>query len=315
MPPHTHYDNLKVSRTAPIEVIRASYKALAQKYHPDLNPNNSDAARVMTVLNLSYGVLSDPAKRAAHDAWIAEQEAAAAPSPPPSPPPPRSPSPPPTPAPPPRARQSAAPPAPAPAPVPAPQHAAIRLIQHVFNYWIIYLGLGVWIWYANTDHPIKATTTTSSATPSGIQTAKPAPKPAYVRPDRAPNGEPWPASNSYVGGYGDFARGGLSSLTVDNTQNDSDVFVKLVALDQGAPVPVRHFFIYRGSQFRAENIRAGNYDIRYRDMNSGQLSRSDPFELTETRTFDGTTFSNMTMTLYKVHNGNMQTHGLAESDF
>ncbi len=115
---HTHYDNLQVSRSASIEVIRASHEALAQKYHPDLNPDDSEAARVMTVLNLSYGVLSDPAKRAAHDAWIAEQELSAAPSP----------SPPPTGAPPPRARQSAAPPAPASVPVPQ-QAAKIRNAQ------------------------------------------------------------------------------------------------------------------------------------------------------------------------------------------
>ena len=36
----THYDNLKVARNAPPEVIRAAYKALAQKYHPDRNSNN-----------------------------------------------------------------------------------------------------------------------------------------------------------------------------------------------------------------------------------------------------------------------------------
>jgi hypothetical protein len=37
---HTHYDNLKVSRHAPQEVIRAAYKALSQKYHPDKNPGD-----------------------------------------------------------------------------------------------------------------------------------------------------------------------------------------------------------------------------------------------------------------------------------
>ena len=30
----THYDNLKVARNAPPEVIRAAYRVLAQKYHP-----------------------------------------------------------------------------------------------------------------------------------------------------------------------------------------------------------------------------------------------------------------------------------------
>jgi curved DNA-binding protein CbpA len=71
----THYDNLNVARNAPPEVIRAAYKALAQKFHPDKNPSNLDeAARIMTVINTSYEVLSDLSKRREHDLWIKEQE-------------------------------------------------------------------------------------------------------------------------------------------------------------------------------------------------------------------------------------------------
>jgi curved DNA-binding protein CbpA len=73
-PVHTHYDNLKVARTAPVEVIRAAYRALAKQYHPDQNPS-PDAARVMKLLNAAWDVLGDPAQRAQHDAWIASQEA------------------------------------------------------------------------------------------------------------------------------------------------------------------------------------------------------------------------------------------------
>ncbi len=71
---HTHYDNLKVARDAPQEVIRAAYKALSQRYHPDKNPGNAEAARIMRLVNTSYEVLIDPEKRRAHDAWIHEQE-------------------------------------------------------------------------------------------------------------------------------------------------------------------------------------------------------------------------------------------------
>lgn len=74
MPVHTHYDNLKVTRKAPLEVIRAAYRAMAQKYHPDMNPS-AGATEVMRILNEAWEVLRDPAKRAAHDSWIAEQEA------------------------------------------------------------------------------------------------------------------------------------------------------------------------------------------------------------------------------------------------
>ena len=70
----THYDNLKVSRDAPDAVIRAAYKALAQKYHPDKNPGDAQAARIMKIINQSYEVLSDSGSRARHDAWIISEE-------------------------------------------------------------------------------------------------------------------------------------------------------------------------------------------------------------------------------------------------
>jgi DnaJ-class molecular chaperone len=65
---HTHYDNLRVVRTAPPEIIRAAYKVLSQKYHPDRNPDNPEAARAMAIINRSYETLSDASKRKEHDA-------------------------------------------------------------------------------------------------------------------------------------------------------------------------------------------------------------------------------------------------------
>lgn len=71
---HTHYDNLKVARLAPQEVIRAAYKALSQKYHPDKNPGDEKAARIMAIVNSAYGTLADPQRRKEHDEWIAAEE-------------------------------------------------------------------------------------------------------------------------------------------------------------------------------------------------------------------------------------------------
>ncbi|WP_338618979.1 DnaJ domain-containing protein [Achromobacter sp. E1] len=72
---HTYYDNLKVARNAPDFVIRAAYKALSQQYHPDKHGGSAAAANAMRLINEAYAELSDPARRAAHDAWIAQQEA------------------------------------------------------------------------------------------------------------------------------------------------------------------------------------------------------------------------------------------------
>lgn len=70
---HTHYDNLKVTRNAPLEVIKAAYRAMAQKYHPDVNPLPG-TDNVMKLVNEAWTVLSDPIKRAEHDEWIKNQE-------------------------------------------------------------------------------------------------------------------------------------------------------------------------------------------------------------------------------------------------
>ncbi|MGE8160345.1 DnaJ domain-containing protein [Paraburkholderia sp. NPDC080076] len=66
---HTHYDNLRVSRNAPPEVIRAAYKALTQRYHPDKS-HSPDATRIMKILNEAYEVLSDSEKRRQYDESI-----------------------------------------------------------------------------------------------------------------------------------------------------------------------------------------------------------------------------------------------------
>ncbi len=72
----THYDCLKIARDAPIEVVRAAYRALSLKYHPDRNPGDAQAARHMALLNAAYEALSDPEKRREHDAWIRSVEPA-----------------------------------------------------------------------------------------------------------------------------------------------------------------------------------------------------------------------------------------------
>jgi DnaJ-class molecular chaperone len=72
---HTHYDNLKVARDAPPEVIRAAYKTLSQKFHPDRNPDKPNSTRTFQLISLAYEVLSNPVKRKAHDDWIAAEEA------------------------------------------------------------------------------------------------------------------------------------------------------------------------------------------------------------------------------------------------
>lgn len=70
-----HYERLKVSRDAPLEVIRAAYRALAAKHHPDrVSHTQPDAPHAdMAALNAAYQVLANPATRAAYDAELASE--------------------------------------------------------------------------------------------------------------------------------------------------------------------------------------------------------------------------------------------------
>lgn len=72
---HTHYDNLKVARDAPPEVIRAAYKTLCHKFHPDRHGGSAKATQAFQLVNSAYAVLSDPVRRLKHDEWIAKMEA------------------------------------------------------------------------------------------------------------------------------------------------------------------------------------------------------------------------------------------------
>ena len=77
----THYRNLRVSETASDKEIREAYRRLSKRYHPDFNPDNSEALRIMQMVNKAYAVLSDPDQRKRHDAWIAAQRQAKPPIP------------------------------------------------------------------------------------------------------------------------------------------------------------------------------------------------------------------------------------------
>lgn len=69
--PKTHYYNLQVAEDASPEVIKGAYKYLAQKWHPDRNPDNyAEAERITRLINEAYVVLSDPQLRKEHDQWI-----------------------------------------------------------------------------------------------------------------------------------------------------------------------------------------------------------------------------------------------------
>jgi curved DNA-binding protein CbpA len=68
MNPETdYYACLGVLPSAEDIIIRAAYRALAQRYHPDRNNGSADAKARMQQINEAYEILSDPGKRRAYD--------------------------------------------------------------------------------------------------------------------------------------------------------------------------------------------------------------------------------------------------------
>jgi len=64
-----YYETLGVSRSAVENDIKASYRKLAMKYHPDKNPGNKEAEEKFKEASEAYEVLRDPQKRAIYDQY------------------------------------------------------------------------------------------------------------------------------------------------------------------------------------------------------------------------------------------------------
>ncbi len=302
----THYDNLKVARDAPPEVIRAAYKTLSQRYHPDRNPGDQDSARIMAVLNQAYEVLSDPHKRQLHDEWIQRTEEKAQ-----------------------DYTQTDS----------RTYHAPKRSIRSSLartatQLWLRFIGFArkliaaLFAWAVIICAVVGVVAISNGGLDSLLEPPPPPPgpkpysstppppsKPEYVRPANAPNGMPWPAKATYIKNSVFLNTSGHSTVTVDNTRNSSDVHAKLVFLGGAKAFPVREFFIPGKQKFTLGSVTPGLYDVRYRDLDSGGLSRSDSFTIEEAETADGYRYSDLTMTLYKVQNGHMATFRLSENEF
>lgn len=64
-----YYKVLGVSKAATEKEIKAAYRKLARKYHPDLNPNDKEAGELFKQVNEANEVLSDPENRKKYDKY------------------------------------------------------------------------------------------------------------------------------------------------------------------------------------------------------------------------------------------------------
>jgi len=62
-----YYEVLGVEKTADEAALKKAYRALAKKYHPDMNPGDAEAEKKFKEASEAYAVLSDPEKRRQYD--------------------------------------------------------------------------------------------------------------------------------------------------------------------------------------------------------------------------------------------------------
>ncbi|HLN00203.1 MAG TPA: molecular chaperone DnaJ [Bryobacteraceae bacterium] len=66
-PKHDYYETLGVGKNASDDDIKKSYRKLARKFHPDLNPGDKSAEERFKNVQEAYDVLSDSKKRQMYD--------------------------------------------------------------------------------------------------------------------------------------------------------------------------------------------------------------------------------------------------------
>jgi curved DNA-binding protein len=64
-----YYKILGVAKDASADDIKKTYRKLARKHHPDLNPNDTKAKQTFQQINEAHEVLSDPEKRKKYDQY------------------------------------------------------------------------------------------------------------------------------------------------------------------------------------------------------------------------------------------------------
>ena len=134
--------------------------------------------------------------------------------------------------------------------------------------------------------------------------------------DRATKeGYPFPSATGYIKGYQIKAKTGISTVTVDNSQGNFDVFIKLFILSSERPQTIRAFLVKQGQEFTVENVTRGTYDVRYRNLSTCNLFRTPKFKLEEEKISTGIRFSKYKFIVKPRIGGNMKPIRIQEDDF
>lgn len=141
-------------------------------------------------------------------------------------------------------------------------------------------------------------------------------KTEFVRPATAPNGQAFPEVSAYLNGYEVLENTGKSSLNIQNTKGESDVYLKLISHKDGKAGVARHVFVKAGSDFVVDKLSPGKYEIQYLDLKVGSAGRSELFEVTEGKTaLGGDEVSRLSVRLKTAVNGVLRVEKVTAEEF
>ncbi len=122
------------------------------------------------------------------------------------------------------------------------------------------------------------------------------------------------ADTGYLNGSPPPVAAGLSTFTVDNKSGSADAVARIYL--NGDKPAVRQIYIKTGEKFTANELAPGRYVLRYRFIGSSDTYEADKvFALEEIRDSQGITYSNVSVTLFTVTNGNMKVKRVPAEKF
>ncbi len=336
----THYELLSVARDASPEQIKKAYRKLAQKLHPDRNPDPY-ASDMMGVVNASHDVLADPSRRAAYDAQLAANEhkaridaarrkqahatrgqavhvyaatsaaATAAPS---------------------QAARSG--PAPKSSSYASASPSRDRRRRSAWRWallFVVFCAGGAWMGYdpgagksfvPSEPAPVAQTWVKPAPETPAAPVEEPAASPAKPVDAAAsecgvaaldPMGAPWPDKAGYVKDMPVLKDNGWSQITVDNSAGESAVYAKVT--DAVGRRAFRHAFVPAGAVFTFAKMDPGLYLLKYKMMSTGCAFASGRILLEETPMGSQIKSSAYKLTLRKLQNRSVPFARLKDDQF
>ena len=76
-----YYQTLRISKQSSAVEIKRAFRRLARQFHPDLHPNNPDAAAQFKQISQAYEILGDPERRSHYDTRFTDTTTAPEPAP------------------------------------------------------------------------------------------------------------------------------------------------------------------------------------------------------------------------------------------